>query len=39
MLLPHEEEVANFFAVMKDTDYAQKEVFVKNFWDGFKKIL
>tara|TARA_B110000977_G_scaffold192530_1_gene266180 strand:- start:1420 stop:3342 length:1923 start_codon:yes stop_codon:yes gene_type:complete len=38
-LLPHEEEVASFFAVMKDTDYAQKEVFVKNFFDGFKKVL
>lgn len=38
-LLPHEEEVATFFAVMKDTDYAQKEIFVKNFFDGFKKTL
>ena len=38
-LLPHEEEVATFFAVMKDTDYAQKDVFVKNFFDGFKKVL
>ena len=38
-LLPHEEEVATFFAVMKDTDYAQKDVFVKNFFDGFKKTL
>jgi DNA topoisomerase-1 len=24
---------------MKDTDYAQKDVFVKNFFDGFKKVL
>jgi DNA topoisomerase-1 len=39
VLLPHEEEAANFFAVMKDTDYAQKDVFVKNFWEGFKKVL
>ena len=38
-LLPHEEEVASFFAVMKDTDYAQKDVFVKNFMEGFKKVL
>ena len=38
-LLPHEEEVATFFAVMKDTDYAQKDIFVKNFFDGFKKTL
>ena len=38
-LLPHEEEVCTFFAVMKDTDYAQKDVFIKNFFDGFKKVL
>ena len=38
-LLPHEEEVASFFAVMKDTDYAQKEVFVKNFFEGFRRVL
>jgi DNA topoisomerase-1 len=38
-LLPHEEEVASFFAVMKDTEYAQKEVFVKNFFEGFKRVL
>mmetsp|Transcript_16304 Transcript_16304/g.39841 ORF Transcript_16304/g.39841 Transcript_16304/m.39841 type:complete len:680 (-) Transcript_16304:658-2697(-) len=38
-LLPHEEEVASMFAVMKDTDYAQKDVFVKNFFEGFKKCL
>jgi DNA topoisomerase I len=39
VLLPHEEEVASFFAVMKDTDYAQKEVFVKNFFEGFRRVL
>ena len=39
VLLPHEEEVACFFAVMKDTDYAQKDVFTKNFFEGFKKVL
>ena len=39
VLLPHEEEIAGFFAVMKDTDYAQKPVFVKNFMDGFKAAL
>ena len=38
-LLPTREEVATFFAVMKDTDYAQKDIFVKNFFDGFKKAL
>ena len=38
-LLPHEEEIAGFFAVMKDTDYALKPVFVKNFMDGFRAAL
>ena len=38
-LLPHEEEIAGFFAVMKDSDYATKPVFVKNFMDGFKAAL
>jgi DNA topoisomerase-1 len=39
VLLPHEEEVAGFFAVMKDSDYAEKPVFVKNFMDGFRATL
>ncbi|KAK3278754.1 DNA topoisomerase 1 [Cymbomonas tetramitiformis] len=38
-LTPAEEEVAGFFAVMKDTDYAGKAVFVKNFWTDFQRIL
>jgi DNA topoisomerase I len=38
-LEPHEEEVATFFAVMKETDYASKPVFQENFMDGFKRIL
>ena len=38
-LEPHEEEVATFFAVMKETDYAFKPVFQQNFMDGFKRIL
>ena len=32
-------QVATFFAVMKDTDYATKKVFVQNFWTGFRKVL
>ena len=31
--------MATFFAVMKDTDYATKKVFVQNFWTGFRKVL
>ena len=36
---PFEEEVATFFAVMKETDYAFKPVFQQNFMDGFRQIL
>ncbi|XP_024528843.1 DNA topoisomerase 1 alpha [Selaginella moellendorffii] len=38
-LTPEEEEIATMFAVMKDTDYATKPVFVKNFWEDWKKVL
>ena len=38
-LEPHEEEVATFFAVMKETDYAFKPVFQQNFMDGFRQLL
>ncbi|GIL73157.1 hypothetical protein Vretimale_4749 [Volvox reticuliferus] len=38
-LTPEQEEVATMFAVMKDTDYMKKPVFLKNFWEGFKEIL
>lgn len=38
-LSPAEEEVASMFAVMKDTDYATKPVFVKNFWKDFVGVL
>ena len=27
------------FAVMRDTDYAQKQTFLSNFWEDWKKIL
>ena len=35
-LLPHEEEIAGFFAVMKDSDYATKPVFVKELHGWFQ---
>lgn len=31
-----EEEIATMLVVMKDTDYATKERFIKNFWDDWK---
>lgn len=34
-----QEEVATFFAVMKETDYMTKPVFLKNFWEGFREVL
>jgi len=38
-LTPEQEEVASMFAIMKDTAYATKPQFLKNFWDGFKEVL
>ncbi|KAK4781512.1 hypothetical protein SAY86_015614 [Trapa natans] len=38
-LTPEQEEVATMFAVMKDTDYMQKDKFKENFWNDWKKIL
>lgn len=38
-LTPEQEEVATMFAVMKDTDYAQKETFLENFMNDWRKIL
>lgn len=38
-LTPEQEEVATFFAVMKETDYMSKPIFLENFWDGFKGVL
>eukprot|EP00798_Chlamydomonas_sp_ICE-L_P013943 gene13943-19879_t len=34
-----QEEVATMFAVMKETEYMNKPVFLKNFWAGFKDVL
>ncbi|KAM1103882.1 hypothetical protein FF1_012449 [Malus domestica] len=38
-LTPEQEEVATMYAVMKDTDYVQKETFRKNFWADWHKLL
>ncbi|KAK4779116.1 hypothetical protein SAY86_006644 [Trapa natans] len=38
-LTPEQEEVATMFAMMKDTDYMQKDKFKENFWNDWKKIL
>jgi DNA topoisomerase-1 len=38
-LTPEQEEVATFFAVMKDTDYMSKPTFLRNFWEGFSEVL
>ncbi|KAF5843466.1 DNA topoisomerase I [Dunaliella salina] len=37
-LTPEQEEVASMFAIMKDTNYATKPQFLKNFWEGFKEV-
>lgn len=31
-------QVATMFAVMKETDYMQKQKFLDNFWRGFKQV-
>ncbi|CAL5207979.1 unnamed protein product [Lathyrus oleraceus] len=38
-LTPEQEEVATLFAVMRDTDYMQKEKFKENFWTDWRKLL
>ncbi|GLT66609.1 hypothetical protein SLA2020_389660 [Shorea laevis] len=39
VLTPEQEEVATMFAVMKDTDYMQKDKFKENFWNDWRKVL
>eukprot|EP00891_Asterochloris_glomerata_P001684 jgi/Astpho2/1684/Aster-04112 len=34
-----QEEVATMAASMVETDYFSKDTFLKNFWEGFKKVL
>ncbi|CAI5526735.1 unnamed protein product [Closterium sp. Naga37s-1] len=38
-LTPAQEEVATMFAVMRETEYATKPVFLKNFWNDWRKVL
>ncbi len=33
-----QEEVATMAASMVETDYFSKDTFLKNFWEGFKKV-
>ena len=34
-----QEEVANMFGIMKETDYMKKQIFLDNFWNDFRKVL
>ncbi|GAU24961.1 hypothetical protein TSUD_311960 [Trifolium subterraneum] len=38
-LTPEQEEVATLFAVMRDTEYMQKEIFKDNFWNDWRELL
>lgn len=38
-LTPEQEEIATFFAVMKETEYVGKPQFIKNFFEGFCEAL
>ncbi|XP_061353179.1 DNA topoisomerase 1 alpha-like [Gastrolobium bilobum] len=38
-LTPEQEEVATMYAVMRDTDYMQKDTFKENFWNDWRKML
>ena len=38
-LTPEQEEVATMFAAMKETEYAGKPTFLRNFWEGFREAL
>ncbi len=37
-LTEEQEEVAQMFAIMKETDYMKKQLFLDNFWNDFKKV-
>ena len=37
-LTEDQEEVAQMFAIMKETDYMKKQLFLDNFWNDFKKV-
>ncbi|XP_018457439.2 DNA topoisomerase 1 beta [Raphanus sativus] len=38
-LTPEQEEVATMFAVMRETEYYNKQMFRDNFWNDWRKIL
>ncbi|KAK7404277.1 hypothetical protein VNO78_05041 [Psophocarpus tetragonolobus] len=38
-LTPSQEEVATMYAVMRDTEYMQKDRFKENFWNDWRKLL
>ncbi|XP_019448659.1 PREDICTED: DNA topoisomerase 1 alpha-like [Lupinus angustifolius] len=38
-LTPEQEEVATMYAVMRDTEYMQKDKFKENFWNDWRKLL
>lgn len=38
-LTAEQEEIANMFGVMKETDYMKKQIFLDNFWNDFRKVL
>ncbi|TKY67911.1 DNA topoisomerase 1 [Spatholobus suberectus] len=38
-LTPEQEEVATMYAVMRDTEYMQKDRFKENFWTDWRKLL
>ncbi|XP_045805225.1 DNA topoisomerase 1 alpha-like [Trifolium pratense] len=38
-LTPEQEEVATLFAVMRDTEYMEKEIFKDNFWNDWRELL
>ena len=38
-LTAEQEEVANMFGIMKETDYMKKQIFLDNFWNDWRKVL
>jgi DNA topoisomerase-1 len=38
-LTPDTEEIAGFFGKMLDHDYTQKDIFVQNFWNDWRKVM
>lgn len=38
-LTADQEEIANMFGIMKETDYMKKQIFLDNFWADWRKVL